>query len=161
MKQTARHFMNGVEYSFRVKAILSMEPKVYSKYSNEPSITINASVNPVGIDEESLFDTETTETELPDAGQDNSGQESPTDTETTEGTEDKTPETETADEAEDKTPAIETTEETEPKAPETEAIEGIEPEAPDTEAKEGAESKEPDTNAKEVTEPKTFQSFTV
>ncbi len=168
------YFMNGVEYSFRVKAILSMEPKVYSKYSNEPSITINASVNPVGIDEESLFDTETTETELPDAGQDNSGQESPTDTETTEGTEDKTPETETADEAEDKTPAIETTEETEPKAPETEAIEGIEPEAPDTEAiegtepeapdteaKEGAESKEPDTNAKEVTEPKTFQSFTV
>ena len=51
-KSPTYEFEEGVLYSFRVRAVIS--PKVYSKYSNEPSIVIDESVNPVGSGEDSL-----------------------------------------------------------------------------------------------------------
>lgn len=47
-------FVPGVTYDFRVRAVLSTSPDTFSKYSNEPSIVIDESVNPVGSGEDSL-----------------------------------------------------------------------------------------------------------
>ena len=96
------NFIPGVTYDFRVRAVLSTSPNVYSKYSNEPALVIDNTVNPAvsGVKEliePEILDTETEDTELTDTETTDTQ-----DVEITESTDTETQDTETQDtEAED------------------------------------------------------------
>jgi len=100
------NFIPGVTYDFRVRAVLSTSPNVYSKYSNEPALVIDNTVNPAEsgvkeIMEPEILDTE--DTELTDIETTDTQ-----DVEITETTDTETQDTDTADNKTEDTEAQET-----------------------------------------------------